>query len=42
MLSIEQELCIQCGACVTECNCDCLKIENGEVKHDKDIMNKVN
>ena len=34
MLTIDQELCIRCGTCVQECNDDCLRIEDGELKYD--------
>ena len=33
MLTIDKELCIKCGTCVKECNDDCLRIENNEVKY---------
>lgn len=33
MLAIEQESCIQCGACVRECNEECLEIVDGELKY---------
>ena len=34
MLTIDKELCIQCGTCVQECSMDCLKIVDGELKYD--------
>ena len=33
MLTIDKELCIQCGTCVEECNGGCLKLENGELTY---------
>ena len=35
MLTIEKDLCIQCGTCVNECFQDCLKLEDGELKYDE-------
>ena len=34
MFILDQELCIQCATCVGECPNDCLKIEDGVLKHD--------
>ncbi|MCQ2529796.1 MAG: nitroreductase family protein [Lachnospiraceae bacterium] len=34
MLHIDQDLCIQCNACVDECSMHCLSLDGNEVKYD--------